>query len=96
MSRRLYVGNISYQLKEDELRKVFTEVGEVVSVSIIKDRASGESRGFAFVEMGTEDDAKNAIAVLNGKDLEDRRLIVSEARPPQNRESRPGGRGNPV
>ena len=95
MSQRLYVGNISYQLKEDELRSVFAEVGEVVSVSVIKDRATGQSRGFAFVEMATGDDAKNAIAVLNGKELNDRRLVVTEARPPQSRETRGAGpRGN--
>jgi RNA recognition motif-containing protein len=95
MSRRLYVGNLSYSLKEDDLRAVFAEVGEVVSVSIIKDRASGQSRGFAFVEMATDDDAKNAIAVLHGRPVDNRRLVVSEARPQQPREGHrpPAGRG---
>jgi RNA recognition motif-containing protein len=93
MPRRLYVGNLSYTLKDDDLRAVFAEVGEVVSVAIIKDRASGQSRGFGFVEMATDDDAKNAVAVLHGRPVDNRRLVVSEARPQQPREGRPGSRG---
>jgi RNA recognition motif-containing protein len=94
MSRRLYVGNLSYTLTEDDLRTAFAEVGEVVNAAIIKDRDSGQSRGFGFVEMATDDDAKNAIAVLNGRPLDNRKLVVSEARPQQPREGgRPGGRG---
>lgn len=90
MGSRLYVGNLSYQLTEEALRTVFAEVGGVASVSIIKDRASGQSRGFGFVEMATEDDAKNAIALLHGRPVEHRPIVVSEARPQQARERRAG------
>lgn len=91
MGSKLYVGNLSYQLNEDQLRAVFAEVGDVVSVTIIKDRVSGQSRGFGFVEMATEDDAKNAIATLHGRPVDNRPIVVSEARPQQPRDSR-GGR----
>ena len=91
MANKLYIGNLSYQLKEDELRAVFAEVGNVVSVTIIKDRVSGQSRGFGFVEMATEDDAKNAIATLHGRPVDNRPIVVSEARPQQPRDNR-GGR----
>jgi RNA recognition motif-containing protein len=92
MSSKLYVGNLSYHLNEDELKEAFAEVGEVVSVTIIKDRLSGQSRGFGFVEMATDDDAKNAIATLHGRPLDNRPLVVSEARPQQPRDNRSGGR----
>ncbi len=90
MANKLYIGNLSYQLKEDELRAVFAEVGNVVSVTIIKDRVSGQSRGFGFVEMATEDDAKNAIATLHGRPVDNRPIVVSEARPQQPRDNRRG------
>ena len=81
MANKLYIGNLSYQLKEDELRAVFAEVGNVVSVTIIKDRVSGQSRGFGFVEMATEDDAKNAIATLKGRPVNIGPLVVRDPGP---------------
>ena len=77
----IYVGNLSREVTEDELRKAFEAFGQVTSVSIIKDRYSGESRGFGFVEMPTKTEAQAAINGLNGTSLKDRTLSVSEARP---------------
>ena len=75
------MGNLSREVSEDELRKAFEAFGQVTSVSIIKDRYSGESRGFGFVEMATKTEAQAAINGLNGTSLKDRTLSVSEARP---------------
>jgi RNA recognition motif-containing protein len=84
----IYVGNLSRETNEDELRQAFEAFGQVTSVNIIKDRYSGESRGFGFVEMATKSEAQAAINGLNGTTLGDRTLNVNEARP------RPeGGRG---
>jgi cold-inducible RNA-binding protein len=77
----IYVGNLSREVTEDELRKAFEAFGQVTSVSIIKDRYSGESRGFGFVEMPTKTEAQAAINGLNGTSLKERTLSVSEARP---------------
>ena len=77
----IYVGNLSAEVTEDELREEFTAFGEVTSVSIIKDKYSGRSRGFAFVEMPTVSEGQAAVAGLKGKTLRDRPLNVSEARP---------------
>ncbi|MGL4593915.1 MAG: RNA recognition motif domain-containing protein [Thermoguttaceae bacterium] len=85
---KLYVGNLSYRTTEDELRRVFGEHGSVGQVEIITDRATGRSKGFAFVEMTSSDEANNAINSLNGMELGDRTLTVNEARP---REERPSG-----
>jgi len=85
----IYVGNLSYKLAEDELRQAFGNYGSVTSVNIIKDKFSGESRGFGFVEMETDDEGKAAIDALNGSELSGRTLRVSEARP---RTERGGGR----
>jgi len=82
----IYVGNLRYNLTEDALKTVFEEFGQVASVKIIRDRFSGESKGFGFVEMASDDDAKKAIAELNGKEIDGRALRVNEARP---REDRP-------
>lgn len=87
----IYVGNLSYQASEDELRQAFEAFGEVVSVSIIKDKLTGQSRGFAFVEMGSDDAGRAAITGMNGKDFHGRGLTVNEARPREER--RPGGGG---
>jgi cold-inducible RNA-binding protein len=84
----IYVGNLSREVTEDELRKAFEAFGQVTSVSIIKDRYSGESRGFGFVEMTTKTEAQAAITGLNGTSLKERTLSVSEARPRTE-----GGRG---
>ena len=77
----IYLGNLSREVTEDELRKAFEAFGQVASVSIIKDRYSGESRGFGFVEMPTKTEAQAAINGLNGTSLKERTLSVSEARP---------------
>ena len=77
----IYVGNLSREVTEDELRQKFEAFGQVTSVNIIKDRYSGESRGFGFVEMATKSEAQAAINELNGTSLGDRTLSVNEARP---------------
>ena len=89
----IYIGNLSREVTEDELRKQFEAFGEVTSVNIIKDRYSGESRGFAFVEMSTKSEAQAAINGLNGTSLGERTLNVSEARPRQEGGRRPFGGG---
>ena len=78
---RIYVGNLSYDQTEDELRKEFSAFGEVTSVSVVTDRYSGRSKGFAFVEMNNKAEADAAIAGLNGKAVKERTLVVNEARP---------------
>ncbi len=77
----IYVGNLPFEAKEDDLRKVFEAYGEVTSVNIIKDKFSGKSRGFAFVEMLTEDEAKAAIEAIDGSYLHGREIKVNIARP---------------
>lgn len=89
MSKKIYVGNLSYQTTENDLTNLFEQAGQVESVSIITDRDTGRSKGFAFVEMSNED-ADKAIAQFNGKDVNGRALTVNEARP---REERSGGGG---
>jgi cold-inducible RNA-binding protein len=86
----LYVGNLSYRLTEDELRQAFEEFGQVSSCTIIKDKVTGESKGFGFLEMPEHSEAEAAINGLNGRDLKGRRLNVNEARP---REGGGGGGG---
>jgi RNA recognition motif-containing protein len=92
-SVNIYVGNLSRQVSEDELRKAFEAFGQVTSVNIIKDRYSGESRGFGFVEMATKTEAQAAITGLNGTSLKERTLTVSEARPRTEGGRRPFGGG---
>jgi len=77
----IYIGNLSHEVTEEDLRQTFEGFGQVESVNIIKDRYSGESRGFGFVEMPAKGEAESAINDLNGKDLKGRALNVSEARP---------------
>ena len=77
----IYVGNISYQVDEEDLKKVFEEFGEVSSAKIITDKYSGRSKGFGFVVMDNDDEASAAIKNLNGKDLNNRQIVVNEARP---------------
>jgi RNA recognition motif-containing protein len=89
MTKRIYVGNLSYQTTEHDLASLFEQIGQVESVDIITDRDTGRSKGFAFVEMGSED-ADKAIAQLNGTEVNGRPLTVNEARP---REERSGNRG---
>ena len=90
MGRRLYVGNLSYSVSSSDLQHLFAEYGEVQSAEVINDRATGRSKGFGFVEMGTDDEAAAAIEALNGQDQGGRALTVNEAKP---RESRGGGGG---
>lgn len=93
----IYVGNLSHQTTEDDLRQVFEAFGQVESVNIIKDRFSGESRGFGFVEIPSKQEAQKAIEEMNGKDLMGRAVNVNEARPRTSRRDssrgRRGGRG---
>lgn len=79
MTKKIYIGNLSYDSGEEKLREAFSEFGEVVSVNVITDRYTGQSRGFAFIEMGTEEEAKAAIAAMDGKELDGRQLKVNEA-----------------
>ena len=92
-SVNIYVGNLSREVSEDELRKAFEAFGQVTSVNIIKDRYSSESRGFGFVEMATKTEAQAAINGLNGTSLKERTLSVSEARPRAEGGRRPFGGG---
>jgi RNA recognition motif-containing protein len=80
----LYVGNLSYRMTEDQLQQVFEEFGQVSSCTIIKDKTTGQSKGFGFLEMPNDSEARAAIAGLNGKDVQGRKLQVNEARPRTN------------
>jgi cold-inducible RNA-binding protein len=81
MARRLYVGNLSYNTTEGELLELFKQAGNVVSCDLIIDRNTDRSKGFAFVEMGSDEEANDAVSKLNGKELDGRTLTVNEARP---------------
>jgi RNA recognition motif-containing protein len=86
MSKRLYVGNISFKATEEDVKDLFAQTGEVVSVKLIQDTATGRLRGFGFVEMATEEEAQQAITKLNGNAFMDRNLVVNEAKPQERRE----------
>src|SRR6266550_2273283 len=90
MGTKLYVGNLSFNTTENELQELFAQAGTVQEVSLMQDKFTGKSRGFAFVTMSSEEDAQNAISKLNGQTVEGRALTVNEARP---REPRPPGGG---
>jgi cold-inducible RNA-binding protein len=92
MSKNLYVGNLNYVTTEDTLQNLFAEHGEVVSVKVITDRYTGRSRGFAFVEMATEEAAQAAISALNGQSVDDRQLRVDLAKPRPDRDRNRSGR----
>jgi cold-inducible RNA-binding protein len=93
MAKKLYVGNLSYSTTESDLSELFGAAGEVASVSLITDRMSGRSKGFAFVEMAEDSAAQEAITQLNGKELDGREISVAEARPQKPRGDRyDGGR----
>lgn len=81
MTKKLYVGNLSYQMTEDGLRDLFTHLGEVVSAKVITDAATGRSKGFGFVEMASDEEADKAVTSLNGTSVMERPINVSEARP---------------
>jgi len=91
MAKKLYVGSLSYDTNEDGLKDHFSQAGSVESVAIIKDKMSGRSKGFGFVEMSSDEEAQNAIDTLNGKELDGRALVVNEARPMEDRPRREGG-----
>lgn len=88
MSKKLYVGNLSYSVGNRELEQMFAAYGAVASATVIMDRETGRSKGFGFVEMGNDQEANAAISALSGKDVDGRSLTVNEARP---REERSGG-----
>ena len=90
MGRRLYVGNLSYSVDSSELQQLFAQHGTVTSAEVISDRMTGRSKGFGFVEMGSDEEAQAAIAALNGQEHGGRALTVNEAKP---REDRPRGGG---
>ena len=90
MATKLYVGNLSYQTKDQDLAQLFAEAGNVSSAQVVTDRYTGESRGFGFVEMASEDEAQQAIAAINGRNVGGRALVVNESRP---REGGGGGGG---
>jgi cold-inducible RNA-binding protein len=90
MAKKLYVGNLSYNVTEVQIRELFAQVGEISEVNVIMDRDTGQSKGFAFVQMADDNAATEAIRRFNGHSLDDRALKVSEARP---REERSGGGG---
>jgi RNA recognition motif-containing protein len=86
MSKRLFVGNLSWNVTSEELNKLFAEFGQVTSADVISDKFTGRSKGFAFVEMANDDEATKAIEALNNKMVDNREIVVNEARP---REERP-------
>jgi RNA recognition motif-containing protein len=93
MSKKLYVGNLAYQTTSNDLQQLFAQAGTVESAQLIEDRDTGRSKGFAFVEMSTEDEAAAAIEQFNGKEVAGRALKVNEAKPRENRSGGGGGRG---
>ena len=97
MPNKLYVGGLSYNTTDDQLRDLFAQAGTVSSATVVKDRISGRSRGFGFVEMASDEEAKKAIETLNGKEFDGRNIVVNEARPMAERPPRSdfggGGRG---
>lgn len=93
MARKLYVGNLPFQTDEQELRNLFASAGTVDSINVIRDQATGQARGFAFIEMSSDEDAQNAITSLNNYQLGGRALTVNEARPKPERSGGFGGGG---
>ena len=92
MTKKVYVGNLSYDTTESKLQEMFAAHGEVASVSVVTDRRTGRPRGFAFVEMATNEAAQAAIVALNGQEVDGRQLNVAEARPPRQRDGDRGRR----
>jgi RNA recognition motif-containing protein len=93
MGRKLYVGNLPYSVNQQSLEETFGQCGTVDSVNVITDRDTGQSKGFAFVEMSSDSEAQKAIQELNGSSLEGREIKVNEAKPQQKRSGGGGGRG---
>ena len=90
MAKKLYVGNLPYSVTEDQLREMFSQVGEISDAAVVTDRYTGQSKGFAFVEMVSDEAAQAAIDKFDGQDMDGRAMVVNEARP---REDRSGGGG---
>jgi len=88
MSKKLFVGNLSWDVTDDKLKDFFKDAGTVESANVISDKNTGRSRGFGFVEMSNEDEAKKAIEMFNGKELDGRKITVNEARPMTDRPQR--------
>lgn len=88
----LYIGNLDYSVKEEQLQKIFEEFGEVISTKIITDKFTGRSKGFGFVEMENDEEAKAAISALNGKMINNREISVNEARPKTENDNYSGNR----
>jgi cold-inducible RNA-binding protein len=95
MTKNLYVGNLSYETTESTLRTLFAEFGEIESVNLITDRETGRPRGFAFVEMATEQAAQAAMSALNGKMVDEREIKVDQAKPRADRDRRQSGGRRP-
>lgn len=93
MAKRLFVGSLPYSATQSQLEELFAKAGKVESVNVITDKFSGQGKGFAFVEMVTEEDAQKAIKELNGAELGGRNIVVNEARPQEDRGDRRGGQG---
>ena len=93
MATKLYIGNLPFKAREEELQALFQQAGAVESVNIIRDKISGQSRGFGFVEMASAEDAQKAIERFNGHSMDNREIIVNEARPQTPRSPRSGGGG---
>src|SRR2546428_8013201 len=93
MGTKLYVGNLPFNTTENELQELFSQAGAVQEVTLMQDRFTGKSRGFAFVTMSSDEEAQNAISKLNGQSIEGRPLTVNEARPREPRAPGGGGRG---
>ncbi len=91
MATKLYIGNLPFKAQEEELRTLFQQAGTVESVNIIRDKMSGQSRGFGFIEMATAEEAQKAIEMFNHHSLDNRQLTVNEARPPAARPPRSDG-----
>ena len=93
MGNRLYIGNLPFSTTENDLEELFKQAGTVTSVDLMQDRQTGKSRGFAFVQMGTQEEATKAVTDFNGKEIDGRALTVNEARPREERPPRSGGGG---
>ena len=93
MASKLFIGNLSWNTTDDSLKDFFAQAGTVTTATVLKDKFTGRSRGFGFVEMSSDEEAKKAIDELNGKELDGRPIVVNEARPMVPRENRGGGGG---
>ena len=96
MSAKLYCGNLDYSVTGDQLQELFSQAGKVVSAVVITDKFSGRSKGFGFVEMSSEEEAKKAIEAFNSKDFQGRAMVVNEARPREPRGPSPAAPSSPA